>query len=113
MDCDFLCFAPLGEIKITCTLPAGKREERCFNMKLDYKGQMRKLGAEKSEGSKEGIGAMSFGWRWGKKSHGKLLQIKMPSSSAPAELSESLAVLKEQKEVSSSISFPLTCQPKA
>ena len=28
---------------------------------------MRKLRAVKSEGSKEGIGTMTFGWRWGKK----------------------------------------------
>lgn len=97
MDCDFLCFAPLGEIKITCALPAGRREERYFNVKLEYKGQMRKLRAVKSERSKEGIGAMNFGSRWGKKSHGKLLQIKMLSSSASAVLSESLAVLKEPK----------------
>lgn len=66
MDCDFLCCAPLGEIKITCALPAGKREERCFNMRSEYKGQMKKLRAVKSEQCEEDTGAMSFGWRWNK-----------------------------------------------
>jgi len=81
-------------------------------MKLEYKGQMRKLRAVKSEGSQEGIGTMSFGWRRGKKVLWKIAPGKDTIFFCMSS-TERVSVLKEPKQVSSSVSFPLTCQLRA
>lgn len=67
MLCDFQCFVPLGGIKITCALLAGKREGRGFNMRLEYKGQVRKQSCEKW-GDQRGHWCDEFWLEMGKRS---------------------------------------------